>query len=153
MLLSIRLMTYNHGDFILQALDSINAQVTNFDFEVVIGDDFSTDDTLSKIKAYQFTNPKISVNILHREKGDAYDLKRQKFGRFHNYFDILSHCRGHYIALLDGDDYWLDHNKLQKQIDFLKSHPDYVVSWTNFNYIEGYKLSESGLNYEWLYCL
>lgn len=132
MLLSVRLMTYNHENFIIEALTSINAQQTNFEFEVVIGDDFSTDSTLELIKAFKFTNPNIHVNLLHRVKGETYHALRQKHGRIYNFFDILNHCQGNYIALLDGDDYWIDPLKLQKQVDFLEQNKEYGFCFTRF---------------------
>ena len=125
MILSIRLMTYNHEDFIEEALKGIDAQITDFNFEVVIGDDFSTDNNLNIINNYKFTNKNITVNILNRKIGDEYWIKRQKLGRFYNIVNILQNCKGRYIALLDGDDYWTDPYKLQKQVDFLESNKDY----------------------------
>jgi len=126
-LLSIRLMTYNHSEFIIEALDGIDKQLTNFIFEVVIGDDFSTDDNLEKINAFEFKNKNIKVHILKREKGDAYWVKRQELGRLYNFTNIIENCKGKYIALLDGDDYWTDPLKLQKQVDFLEGNKDYVL--------------------------
>jgi glycosyltransferase involved in cell wall biosynthesis len=130
-LLSVRLMTFNHEEFINQALKSIDMQETNFAFEVVIGDDFSTDTTLRKIKNFEFTNPKIRANILKREKGDDYHKKRLKKGRIYNFVDIVNNCKGKYIALLDGDDYWTDPLKLQKQVDFLEGNPEYAICFHN----------------------
>ncbi|MEH6535821.1 MAG: glycosyltransferase [Psychroserpens sp.] len=141
MLLSIRLMSYNHGEFIDEALEGVNNQNTNFKFEVVIGDDFSTDDTLRKIQAFQFTNPNLTVHILERKKGDDYDLMRQKTGRLYNFYDIINHCQGKYIALLDGDDYWTDPLKLQKQVDFLELNLEYTFSFTRFEVKDDNKLT------------
>lgn len=138
-LVSIRLMTFNHENFIIKALESIDKQKTNFLFEVVIGDDFSSDNTLNLIKKFNFSNQNLSVLILNRKIGDSYYIKRKIKGRLYNFFDILSNCRGKYIALLDGDDYWTDENKLQKQVDFLESHSDYTICWT------GYKALEEGI--------
>lgn len=121
MKVSIRLMAYNHEAYIEEALDGINNQKTNFDFEVVVGDDFSTDNTLQKIKNYRVTNSRLYMRILERTKGDAYDVVRQEKGRLYNFVNIIEHCKGTYIALLDGDDYWIDPLKLQKQVDLLES--------------------------------
>ena len=134
MILSIRLMTYNHEDFIEEALKGIDAQITDFNFEVVIGDDFSTDNNLNIINNYKFTNKNITVNILNRKIGDEYWIKRQKLGRFYNIVNILQNCKGRYIALLDGDDYWTDPYKLQKQVDFLESNKDYFFVSSNSKY-------------------
>lgn len=127
MTLSVRLMSYNHSAYIDAALHSINIQKTNFEFEIVIGDDFSLDDTLEKIKNFKFTNPNIKVNILERVLGDEYSIQRQNRGRLYNFIDIIANCQGKYIALLDGDDYWTDPLKLQKQVDFLEANSDYVM--------------------------
>lgn len=121
-LLSVRLMTYNHAAFIIEAMESIDAQETNFDFEVVVGDDFSTDDNLKCIQSFTSKNPRAHWKILKREKGDKYSEAREKNGRVQNFYDILTHCNGKYIALLDGDDYWTDTKKLQIQVDFLEAN-------------------------------
>jgi glycosyltransferase involved in cell wall biosynthesis len=127
MKLSVRLITYNQEAFIATALDSIFMQKTNFSFEIVVGDDFSTDKTLNLIHSYSSTN-KIHLNVLKRSKGDEYWKKRQEIGRLYNFANVIDNCRGEYIALLDGDDYWSDPYKLQKQVDFLDSNPQYVLS-------------------------
>ena len=126
-LVSIRLMTYNQSEFIIEALESIDKQITNFIFEVVIGDDFSTDDNLERLNAFEFKNKNIRVHILKREKGNTYWVKRQELGRLFNFTDIIENCKGKYIALLDGDDYWTDPLKLQKQVDFLEANLDYSM--------------------------
>lgn len=123
---SVRLMTYNHVQFIKQAMDSIMKQQTDFLVEVVVGDDFSNDGTLDIIQQYSSTE-RIHLRILKREVGDDYWLKRQRLGRLYNFTDILKHCHGKYIALLDGDDYWIDPFKLQMQIDFLEGNRDYIL--------------------------
>lgn len=149
MLLSVRLMTYNHEAFIVEALEGINNQKTDFEFEVVIGDDFSTDNTLSLIKNFEFTNPKIRVNLLNRNKGDAYYILRQKHGRIYNFFDILKNCQGNYIALLDGDDYWTDPLKLQRQVDFLDQNKTYGFCFTRFKVLNDntYELNDDKNGY------
>jgi glycosyltransferase involved in cell wall biosynthesis len=115
--LSVRLMTYMHEPFIKQAMNVIMMQKTDFKIEVVVGDDFSTDQTLEIIKSYKNTES-IDVKILKREKGDEYWQKRQKLGRVYNFSNISENCIGKYIDLLDVDDYWKDPLKLQKQVDF-----------------------------------
>jgi glycosyltransferase involved in cell wall biosynthesis len=125
MKVSIRLMTYNHSDYIVDALNGINEQITNFKFEVVIGDDFSTDDTLLKINEFKITNPNLSLRVLDRKIGDVYYVLRQERGRLFNFVDIINNCKGEYIALLDGDDYWTDPLKLQKQFDFMEAKKSY----------------------------
>ena len=123
-LVSVRLMAYNHGTFLRQAIESVLMQRTNFPFELVIGDDFSSDNTSEVLNNYKTDE---RINILKREKGDSYWHKRQKFGRMFNFVDIVNNCKGKYIALLDGDDYWTDPLKLQKQVDILEANSDYSL--------------------------
>ncbi|GAA4290506.1 glycosyltransferase family 2 protein [Aestuariibaculum suncheonense] len=143
MLLSVRLQTYNHAAYIEAALQGIEAQATDFDFEVVIGDDFSTDDTLEIIKQFisLAKNSKITWRVLERQVGDTYWTKRQELGRLYNFTNILEHCTGTYVALLDGDDYWTDPLKLQKQVDFLEYNNEFsgVSSNCNVVYHDFYK--------------
>ena len=126
LIVSIRLMTYNHELFIREAMDSIMMQKTNFSFEIVVGDDFSIDKTLDIIRSYSDTNT-VHIKILKREKGDIYWQNRQKLGRLYNFTNIIENCSGKYIALLDGDDYWTDPYKLQKQVDVLEKYPECVA--------------------------
>lgn len=143
---SIRLMTYNHSEFIQQAMNGIMMQQTNFKVEVVIGDDFSTDNTLELIKSYKNTQ-NITIKLLERSVGDAYWVKRQKFGRLYNFVNILENCKGKYIALLDGDDYWTDPLKLQKQVDFLEANDKFIGCCSNAIY----ECSDTSINGKQLY--
>lgn len=131
-LVSIRLMVYNHAKFLRQAMDGIMEQRTTFPVEVVVGDDFSTDGSLDIVKEYQDT-PNIKIKILNRSVGDEYWQNRQRYGRLYNFLNILENCKGKYIALLDGDDYWIDQLKLQKQVDFLQNHPDFSMVFHQAN--------------------
>ncbi|MAT90651.1 MAG: hypothetical protein CMC35_08150 [Flavobacteriaceae bacterium] len=131
LLLSVRLMTYNHAPFIEEAMRSVDAQQTNFEYEVVVGDDFSTDGNMERIQQFESENPKAHWKILQRSKGDAYHKERLKNGRVQNFYDLMKHCKGKYVALLDGDDYWTDTNKLQLQVDFLEAHPEAVGCFHN----------------------
>ncbi|MEP5253976.1 MAG: glycosyltransferase [Winogradskyella arenosi] len=133
MMLSVRLQCYNHANYLEQALNSIIAQKTNFPFEVVIGDDFSSDNSIEIIEKTikGHTNPNITFRLLKREVGDLYSINRKKNGRLENFVDIINHCNGKYIALLDGDDYWTDPSKLQKQVDFLEQNNHFSGVATN----------------------
>lgn len=112
--LSIHCITYNHAPFIRKALDGFVMQKTNFPFEAVIGDDCSTDGTTEIIKEYAAKYPNIIKPIFHNKNT----------GGQQNYFDVANACSGEYVAMCEGDDYWTDENKLQKQVDFLDSHPE-----------------------------
>ena len=119
-------MTYNHGEFIKEAMNGIMMQETSFPIEVVVGDDFSTDNTLNIIREFSNTE-NIDIHILDRPRGEDYDLKRQELGRLYNFQNIIENCKGKYIAILDGDDYWTDPLKLQKQVDFLENNKAYSI--------------------------
>lgn len=118
--LSICCITYNHGKFIRQALEGFVNQKTNFDYEVLIHDDASTDDTQSVIKEFSQKYPDIIKPILQTENQFS---KGIDVDRVYNFPRIS----GEYVAMCEGDDYWTDENKLQKQVDFLDSHHDYNI--------------------------
>ncbi len=140
LVLSVRLMTYNHSEFILQCLNSIDSQVTNFKFEVIIGDDFSTDNTADLIRDFIKLSKNNNIKYQFLERGTAYKTKRNKLGRLYNFTDILSNCSGKYIALIDGDDYWIYDYKLQKQVDFLENNKDFNICFTKANLLKNNKL-------------
>lgn len=134
-LVSVRLMAYEHEAFIRDAMNGIMMQKTDFLTEVVIGDDFSKDKTLEIIRSYEDTE-KISIRILEREVGDSYWVKRQEKGRLYNFLNILENCNGKYVALLDGDDYWTDPFKLQKQVDIMEQAPDLSICFHYVNKVD-----------------
>ena len=114
-LVSVAMIAYNVDRYISEAIESVLMQKTKFPFELIIGEDFSTDNTLQIVLEYQKKYPKI-IRVLVREKN---------LGLTPNSVDTQNHCLGKYIALLDGDDYWTDEHKLQKQIDVLENHSEY----------------------------
>lgn len=114
-MVSVAMIAYNVEPYICEAIESVLLQKTNFVFELVIGEDCSTDNTLNIALDYQQKNPD-KIRVLIREKN---------LGLTPNSVDTQNHCKGKYIALLDGDDYWTDEHKLQKQIDFLENHSEY----------------------------
>lgn len=140
-LLSVRLMVFNHESYIREAMEGILKQKTTFPIEVVVGDDFSTDNSLAIIKEYHSTEY-IHFKILERKIGDNYWQNRQKLGRLHNFYNIIENCSGKYIALLDGDDFWTDPLKLQKQVDFLEENTDYVGCFHKIKALLGDSLVE-----------
>ena len=116
---SVLVRTYNHEKYLRCALDSLVSQQTNFPFEIVIGDDCSTDATSSICKEYQEKHPTcIKVILQEKNKGIA-----------ENYNDILRQCQGRYIATCDGDDFWCDTEKLQKHVDYMEQHPSVVITY------------------------
>lgn len=114
-LLSVILIAYNHEKYIRRALDSILMQRVDFPFEVLVAEDCSTDSTPEILKEYAARRPDLFHLILHP----------QNVGVVKNSRDARKRCRGKYIAVLEGDDYWTDPLKLQKQFDFMESHPDF----------------------------
>ena len=125
-LVTVCVQTYQHSKFIEECLDSILMQKTNFDFEINLGEDASTDGTREICIEYakKFPN-KIRLFLHHRENNIAID--GSPTGRFVLLTNLFS-SRGKYIALCEGDDYWTDPYKLQKQVDFLENNPDFVLT-------------------------
>lgn len=121
-LVSICCIAYNHAPFIKKCLDGILMQNTNFSFEVLIHDDASTDGTDAIINEYVCKYPHIIFPIFEKENQYSNGYKSIMDLTF-NY----SRAKGKYIATCEGDDYWTDPFKLQKQIDFLEENPDYSV--------------------------
>lgn len=122
---SVIIPTFNHGKFIAQTLDGILAQKTDFDIEIIIGDDASTDDNSLIISSYQQRFPKIIKSFLHKK--NLGPSEPRMMGGKHNVAFLFGKARSEYIALCEGDDYWTDELKLQKQVDFLDKNPDYAL--------------------------
>lgn len=119
MKLSVFVVTYNQEQYIRQCLDSIVMQKVNFDYEVVIGDDCSIDGTAAICDEYAAKYPQIKVYHHSPNKG-----------LLGNWEFVMNKCQGEYIALIEGDDYWIDEHKLQRQVDWLDAHPDYTLTFT-----------------------
>lgn len=118
-LVSISCITYNHANFIRQCLDGFISQECDFKFEVLIHDDASNDGTQEIIKEYQEKHPNIIKPILREE--NLYSKGERGFNVRYNF----NRASGKYIALCEGDDYWTDPLKLQKQVDFLEQNKDF----------------------------
>ena len=117
-LVSICCITYNHEEFIAEALDSFLMQKTDFPFEIVISDDFSTDGTTKIIQKYVNEFP----NIFKAQ------LRTKNVGMVTNGIETTYRTKGQYIAYCEGDDYWTDDNKLQYQIDRMKENEQCFIS-------------------------
>jgi glycosyltransferase involved in cell wall biosynthesis len=113
------MITYNHEKYIAQAIDSVLMQKTDFAYELVIGDDCSTDSTRSIVKDYASGHPDRICLMLHERNLGL-------MGK-NNFVATLKACRGLYIAMLEGDDFWTDPYKLQKQVDFLEAHAEFAL--------------------------
>ena len=143
---SVICCTYNHEPYIRQCLEGFMMQKTDFPFEVLVHDDASTDNTSSIVKEFEAKFPDIIKPI--------YQLENQ----YHKKIDILttylfSRAKGRYIALCEGDDYWTDPLKLQKQVDFLEQNPLYVMcshrydSYYQLNDTYDYNLDDNSRSY------
>lgn len=135
MKLSVLMITYNHERFIAEALESVLAQRVNFDYEIVIGEDCSTDGTR-----------KILMEFCRRYPNRIVPLLRDKnVGAMRNFEATLAVCQGQYLALLEGDDYWTCEDKLQKQVDFLESNPDYAICCSHVKLLDEMGTGRSGI--------
>ncbi len=113
--LSVFVMAYNHGSFIEEALKGILMQETNFEYDIVVGDDFSTDETRSILIRYALQHPGKFKLLLYPQNVSA----------VRNQLWVFKNCLGKYIAMCEGDDFWIHKLKLQQQVDFLDSVPSY----------------------------
>lgn len=125
-LVSVRCITYNHEHYIAQALDGFLMQKTNFPFEVIVHDDASTDKTADIIREYEKKYPHIIKPIYQTE--NQYSKRDCSIGRIVN-----AACKGKYMSSCEGDDYWIDENKLQMQVDFLEKNSEYGMCYTKAN--------------------
>lgn len=130
---SVRISTYNHIEFIRDCLDGVLMQETKFPVEILIGEDESSDGTRDICIEYAKENPEKIRLFLHSRKNNI-AVNNQATGIFQNTWTYFQ-ARGEYIAECEGDDYWTDPLKLQKQVDFLDYNLDYVIcSHPYYNY-------------------
>jgi len=124
-LVSVKMITYNHEKFIAQAIEGVLMQKTDFPFELVIGEDCSTDRTREIVVDYANRYPEIIKPILH-EKNVGAKANSESVGEA---------CTGKYVALCEGDDYWTDPLKLQKQVEIMQANPHYSVCFHYANVV------------------
>lgn len=115
-LVSVIVLTYNQERYIAQALDSILMQKTEFNYEILVGDDASTDRTHEILQKYQSQYPDI-VKVFRREKN---------LGATRNAYELFLTARGKYLASCEGDDYWTSPEKLSIQVSFLENHTEFI---------------------------
>ena len=125
---SVLITTYNQEHLITQTVDSVLMQITDFNYEIVIGEDASTDRTREVVVELARQHPE-KIRVLLRDPEVA-NRERHLFGKM-NFLQALESCRGEYIAVLDGDDYFTSPHKLQKQVDFLNARPDCMICFHN----------------------
>lgn len=116
-LVTVLITTYNQERYIGKAIDSVLAQKTDFPFEVYISEDCGTDGTRAILQDYAARFPDI-IRL---------NLREQNAGISRNWYEGLCAAKGQYVCTLEGDDWWRDDHKLQKQVDFLRAHPDYLA--------------------------
>ena len=124
-IVSVNVVTYNHVKYIKQCLDGILMQEVDFEYEILLGDDESSDGTREICIKYAEKYPEKIRLFLHSRENNI-GIGGQPTGRF-NFIYNLFHARGKYIALCEGDDYWTDENKLQKQVEVLINNPNISI--------------------------
>ena len=146
---TIQCTVYNHESFLRQCMDGFVMQKTNFRFEAIVHDDASTDGSAAIIREYAEKYPEIIKPIF--EKENLYSKRDGSLRRV-----MYANTHGKYVAICEGDDYWTDPYKLQKQVDFLESHPGYVMCshrWREYMQTEDAfseiaEFPESGVEYD-----
>lgn len=140
-LVSVYCLAYNHEKYIKDALEGFVHQETNFPYEVIVHDDASTDQTKSIIMEYAAKYPNVIVPIFQTENQYSMGVNI-----YHKY--ILPHLHGKYIASCEGDDYWCDNRKLQKQVEWLENHPEYSLCVHNTKIVNCINNQEGLINSE-----
>lgn len=125
---SIICMAYNHEKFITKALDGFLMQKTNFEYEILISDDASTDNTARIIKEYEKKYPEIVKPIYFTKNLYSQGIIPSTY--------LYEKSQGKYLAICEGDDYWIDENKLQKQVDFLEKNKEYSAVYHNVRVVD-----------------
>lgn len=117
---SIAMMTYFHEKYVAEAIESVLSQITSYTYEIVVSDDGSEDGTRDILREYAKKYPDI-IKV---------HMNERNLGISRNNYETRCRCTGRYIATLSGDDYWIDKEKLQKQVDFLDNHPNCFATVT-----------------------
>jgi glycosyltransferase involved in cell wall biosynthesis len=117
--LSVCITTFNVEKYIAQTIESVLSQKTSFDYEIIVGEDRSTDNTVSILRKFEAEYPN-KIRLIHN---------KENLGMMKNFIKTIEFANSKYIAILDGDDYWTDDSKLQKQFEFLESNPEYTLCW------------------------
>lgn len=126
LVLSVDMITYKHENYIAEAIQGVLMQETNFEFELIIADDCSPDRTQEIVEQI--------VKLHPRGYRIKYFRHKQNIGMQANGLFAVNKCKGKYFAMCEGDDYWTDPNKLQKQVDFLEENNDYALVFTDLDF-------------------
>lgn len=132
-LLTVCLITYNHKQFIRQAIEGVIMQQVDFPFELLIADDFSTDGTRDILVEYQQKHPDL-IRLILQEKN---------VGPAQNWTDLITLPQSKYIAYFEGDDYWIDTHKLRKQVEFMETNAEY-----SFCFHQALRINEDTSEYD-----
>jgi glycosyltransferase involved in cell wall biosynthesis len=127
-IVSVCCTTYNHEPYIAEAIDSFLMQETDFPFEILIRDDCSTDKTAEIVKEYADKYPQLIKPIYEKENTFSKGVRAMP--------QLYKIAKGKYIALCEGDDYWIDPLKLQKQVGFLEENDDVSIVHTDFDWLD-----------------
>lgn len=117
---SIICITYNHEKYIRDAIEGFLHQNVGFQYEIIIHDDASVDNTQNILREYEQKYSEI-IHVIYQKENQYSKMGAKMFKSIYNI------CKGKYVAICEGDDYWIDQNKLQQQVDFMEKHPDYVM--------------------------
>lgn len=128
MCVSILVITYNQENYILETLKGIVNQTTNFPIEIIISNDCSPDNTNKIIEDF------IAENKTNKDIIFKYFNHKTNLGAINNFYFAIKQATGKYIAICEGDDYWIDNTKLQKQVDFLENNQEYNLVYTDAKY-------------------
>nr|WP_214459994.1 glycosyltransferase [Flavihumibacter fluvii] len=121
--------TYNHSSYIARAIEGVLMQKTSFDFNIVIGEDCSNDNTRAIVQDFKEKYPDKIITF----------FPKANLGMARMFFESYTLCTGKYIAWLDGDDYWTDDYKLQKQVDFLEANAEFVMTFHRIKYLDEFE--------------
>lgn len=124
-LVSVFMVTYNHEKYLSEAIESVLMQKTNFSYQLIIGEDCSSDGTREIVRRYAEEHPTLIKAIFNP----------QNLGPGRNADTVFKECTGKYVAMCEGDDYWTDPHKLQKQVDFLEDNPDFAICFHNMQIV------------------
>lgn len=123
---SVIMLTYNHEKYIAKAIEGVLMQQTDFPVELIVANDCSTDGTEEIVERYRQKKPGIVKGYYNKKN----------LGPRYNFIKAFSYADGDYIAMCEGDDYWTDSSKLQKQVDFLQNNSDYILAFHEIKLID-----------------
>lgn len=142
-MVSVYVQTYQHKKYINKCLNSILEQKTNFDFEILLGEDHSTDGTREICQDYAWKFPE-KIRLFRHHRGNQIKIMGEPTSNFNALFNFFS-AKGKFIAFCEGDDFWEDPSKLQKQVDFLKINPEYIFTYHRVESVDENDQPISGL--------